>query len=106
MDLSLPFQQVVTDNARVAIVLPEGATNIRVKNMGGGMEEEEERSRRFTFLDSSYGGGRPVVRLRKRNVVPGRPLRVQVQRRPRPTLGVGQSGWEGARWRISATFFF
>ena len=88
VDVSLPFTQVATDDLRVAVVLPEGATDIRVEDMGGGMQEEEERSRRFTFLDSWYGGGRPVVRLHKRNLAPQQRLRIQVGTRtntnPRP----------------------
>lgn len=77
VDVGLPFHQAATDDLHVAVVLPEGATHIRVSKQGG-MEEDANRSRRFTFLDSSFGGGRPVVRLRKRNLVPQQRLRVQV----------------------------
>lgn len=80
VDISLPFTQVAADSLRVAVVLPEGATDIRVDDMVGGTQEEEERSRRFTFLDSWYGGGRPVVRLRKHNLAPQQRLRVQVDK--------------------------
>lgn len=78
VDVGLPFHQAATDDLHVAVVLPEGATHIRVSKQGG-MEEDANRSRRFTFLDSSFGGGRPVVRLRKRNLVPQQRLRVQIQ---------------------------
>lgn len=48
------------------IVLPEGASNVQVQ---APYDAEVSHSRRYTFLDSSATGGRPVVVLKKSNLV-------------------------------------
>lgn len=69
LDIEFPpsFDAAAVDFLRTKVVLPEGATNIHVQtpyDVGG-----PEFTRRFTFLDSWLGGGRPVITLEKRNLV-------------------------------------
>jgi oligosaccharyltransferase complex subunit alpha (ribophorin I) len=89
LDIELPpaFDAAVVDSLRTKIVLPEGARNVRVRApydvVFAGQDASEDapvgRERRFTFLDSSFGGGRPVVTLEKANVVAEHYQAVQVE---------------------------
>jgi oligosaccharyltransferase complex subunit alpha (ribophorin I) len=62
---NVPFQDAVVDEYTVKVVLPEGATDIRVE--WPLQTVSESRSTRFTYLD--FVTGRPVLKLRARNVV-------------------------------------
>ncbi|KAK9844794.1 hypothetical protein WJX74_006918 [Apatococcus lobatus] len=65
LPLSSPLQGVIVDDLTVKVVLPEGASNIRpstpfpMQTSGDG--------RKFSYLDTT---GRPVLTLRKINLVP------------------------------------
>ncbi|KAF0696820.1 Aste57867_12482 [Aphanomyces stellatus] len=67
MDFGTCIQEAAVDAATLKVILPEGATNIRVH-----MPFEVssiQHTRRLTYLDAS-DVGRPVVVVRKLNVVP------------------------------------
>lgn len=68
-DLPPYLRGAVTDDLTVKVVLPEGSTDLRVDHPLGDYHVEESTSRRFTYLDSSFGGGRPVLILHMKNVV-------------------------------------
>lgn len=68
-DLPPYLRGAVTDDLTVKIVLPEGSTDVRVDHPLGDYHVEQSTSRRFTYLDSSFGGGRPVLVLHMKNVV-------------------------------------
>lgn len=61
------FQDVWIENMEIKVVLPEGCTDINVQLPYEVTEQFD--SRRFTYLDSTLTGGRPVVTIRARNVV-------------------------------------
>lgn len=50
----------------VQVVLPEGCTDIKVNVP---YETAQTWTRRFTFLDTNFNGGRPVLTIRSKNVV-------------------------------------
>lgn len=64
---SVPFSEVWVEDLTVKVVLPEWASDVQVTLPFG--VDEERRTSRLTFLDTSASGGRPVVVLTKRNVV-------------------------------------
>lgn len=64
---SVPFSELWVEELTVKVVLPEWATNMQVQ-LPFDVDEEYQTSR-LTFLDTSLSGGRPVVVLKKRNVV-------------------------------------
>jgi len=64
---SVPFTELWVEDLTVKVVLPEWATDVQVK-MPFDVDEEYQTSR-LTFLDTSVSGGRPVVVIKKRNVV-------------------------------------
>lgn len=68
-DLPPYLRGAVTDDLTVKVVLPEGSTDVRVDHPFGDYGLEQSSSRRFTYLDSSFGGGRPVLILRMASVV-------------------------------------
>ena len=53
-------------HAHVQVVLPEGCTDIKVNVP---YETAQTWTRRFTFLDTNFNGGRPVLTIRSKNVV-------------------------------------
>mmetsp|Transcript_16718 Transcript_16718/g.16817 ORF Transcript_16718/g.16817 Transcript_16718/m.16817 type:complete len:453 (+) Transcript_16718:63-1421(+) len=61
------FEDVWVEDMETKIVLPEGCTDIQV-NVPYAVEQTW--SRRFTFLDSVLNGGRPVVTLKAKKLVP------------------------------------
>ena len=65
-DFFTVFEGVWVDEMEIKVVLPEGCTDIDVDVP---YEVQEERTRRFTYLDSEMNGGRPVIILRAKNVV-------------------------------------
>jgi len=67
VSFSSPFKTPVTELMTTKIALPEGAYDIRLE-----LPYEVDSTyleRRFTYLDSSIFGGRPVQAFTKRNVV-------------------------------------
>lgn len=62
-----PFSDVWVDDMEIKVVLPEGCTDIDVKVPHSGVERDS--AVRFTYLDSEFNGGRPVVILRAQNLV-------------------------------------
>jgi oligosaccharyltransferase complex subunit alpha (ribophorin I) len=64
---SVPYSEVWVEELTVKVVLPEWATDLKVE-LPFEVDEEEQVSR-LTYLDTSLSGGRPVVVLKKRNVV-------------------------------------
>jgi len=68
MEFSVPFPTVWVKELTVKVILPEGAKDIKADIPFE--VDEESRSSRLTYLDSAViGGGRPIVVLRKKNVV-------------------------------------
>ncbi|CAM9253618.1 unnamed protein product, partial [Heterosigma akashiwo] len=80
-DFGIPFKDVWVEDHQVKVILPEGATDIEVRVP---FEVEEGRSSRATYLDTPLMGGRPIVTLRKLNVVRehNRPFTVSYTFRP------------------------
>lgn len=64
---SVPFPEVWVEDLTVKVVLPEWAADVRVEIPFS--VDDEHQTHRLTFLDSSLSGGRPVLILKKRNVV-------------------------------------
>src|SRR5688572_13362333 len=62
----VPFEDVWVEEMTLKFVLPEGATNVKVQAPYGA---EVSTTRRFTFLDAAFTGGRPVITLKKSNLV-------------------------------------
>lgn len=64
IDFGSPLDGVIVDELIVKVVLPEGASNLQVSLP---FEVHQGLDRKFTYLDST---GRPVLILKKNNVVP------------------------------------
>eukprot|EP00878_Enallax_costatus_P023618 GHUV01025125.1.p1 GENE.GHUV01025125.1~~GHUV01025125.1.p1 ORF type:complete len:457 (+),score=118.13 GHUV01025125.1:677-2047(+) len=64
-DFSTSFDDLWVEQLEVRVVLPEGATNIKTTLPFEGVEQSWDK--KFTYLDTA---GRPVLVLRKSNVVP------------------------------------
>jgi oligosaccharyltransferase complex subunit alpha (ribophorin I) len=60
------FEDVWVEDMEIKVVLPEGCTDIKVDVP---YEVEQSWTRRYTFLDTNFNGGRPVLTLRAKNVV-------------------------------------
>ena len=60
------FEDVWVEDMEIKVVLPEGATDIKVEVP---YPVEQSWTRRFTYLDSQFNGGRPVLTLRGKNIV-------------------------------------
>lgn len=73
-DAYIPFDEVWVEDLTTKVVLPEGATNCRIvstpSSVQATVETDVSNSRRFTYLDSSIGGGKPVINIRQSNLVP------------------------------------
>lgn len=67
MDFFSSFLDVWVEDLELKVVLPEGCTDIRVNVP---YEVEQSWTTRFTYLDSALNGGRPVLKLKARNLVP------------------------------------
>jgi oligosaccharyltransferase complex subunit alpha (ribophorin I) len=64
----VPFEDVWVGDMTVKVILPEGVKNVEVSLPFE--VEEQSMSRRFTYLDTEWMGGRTVVVLKKHNLVP------------------------------------
>jgi oligosaccharyltransferase complex subunit alpha (ribophorin I) len=60
------FEDVWVEDMEIKVVLPEGATDIKVEMP---YPVEQSWTRRFTYLDSQFNGGRPVLTLKGKNIV-------------------------------------
>merc|ERR1712154_375743 len=67
VSFGIPFKEPVTDSLVTRIALPEGAHDVKVICPYDIMMEPE--SKRFTYLDTIIGGGRPLITFRKTNVI-------------------------------------
>jgi oligosaccharyltransferase complex subunit alpha (ribophorin I) len=61
------FDDVWVEDMEIKVVLPEGCSDIKV-NVPYAVEQS--RTTRFTYLDSKFNGGRPVVIIKAKNIVP------------------------------------
>jgi len=61
------FEDVWVEEMETKVVLPEGATDIQVDVP---YSVEQSTSRRFTYLDSQLNGGRPVLTIKAKKLVP------------------------------------
>jgi oligosaccharyltransferase complex subunit alpha (ribophorin I) len=69
LDWITPFANVVTDELTFQVILPEGCTDIKSNGAEIGLEGPVYETR-LTYLDSKwFGGGRPVLKFFKKNVV-------------------------------------
>jgi oligosaccharyltransferase complex subunit alpha (ribophorin I) len=75
MKFGMPFSALWAEDLTVKVVLPEGARNISVSVP---FDVESSQTRRFTYLDTPFLGGRPVIVLHKQNVVSEHNLNFQV----------------------------
>eukprot|EP00753_Platysulcus_tardus_P022673 PLAT9879.1.p1 GENE.PLAT9879.1~~PLAT9879.1.p1 ORF type:complete len:448 (+),score=261.76 PLAT9879.1:15-1358(+) len=66
VDFGLPVDGIVTDDLTVKVILPEGATDVKVDTPTSHVSVEH--GKRFTYLDTPMNG-RPVLTLKKSNVV-------------------------------------
>jgi oligosaccharyltransferase complex subunit alpha (ribophorin I) len=60
------FEEVFIDEMEIKVILPEGSSNIEVNVP---YKVEQERTTRYTYLDSKVNGGRPVITLKAKNIV-------------------------------------
>jgi len=67
VSFGIPFKDPVTELLITRIALPEGAHDVKVICPYDIIMEPE--SKRFTYLDSVIGGGRPLITFSKTNVV-------------------------------------
>merc|ERR1712176_1211062 len=67
VSFGIPFKEPVTDLLITRIALPEGAHDVKVICPYDIMMEAE--SKRFTYLDTMIGGGRPLITFSKTNVI-------------------------------------
>ncbi|CAM9200024.1 unnamed protein product, partial [Chrysoparadoxa australica] len=76
LQFGVPFSVMWVEDLTVKVVLPEGAKDVKV-SVPFELDDIKE-ARRFTYLDSPLLGGRPVVILRKHNVVSDHNINVTV----------------------------
>eukprot|EP01084_Bolivina_argentea_P232892 392401_1 len=67
ISFNIPFKDPVTDLLITIIALPEGAHDVKVICPYDILLELE--SKRFTYLDTIIGGGRPLITFKKTNVI-------------------------------------
>merc|ERR1712176_1723029 len=67
VSFAIPFKEPVADLLITRIALPEGAHDVKVICPYDIMMEAE--SKRFTYLDTMIGGGRPLITFKKKNVI-------------------------------------
>ena len=60
------FEDVWVNEMEIKVVLPEGCTDIKVNVP---YETSQAWTRRYTFLDTNFNGGRPVLTLKSKNIV-------------------------------------
>jgi len=73
------FKDVWVEDMEVKVILPEGAADIKVDVPY--VIAEHSRTTRFTYLDSKLGGGRPVLILKAKNLVPEHDKQVTISYR-------------------------
>mmetsp|Transcript_13654 Transcript_13654/g.18686 ORF Transcript_13654/g.18686 Transcript_13654/m.18686 type:complete len:450 (+) Transcript_13654:22-1371(+) len=66
-DFFTVFNEVWVEDMEIKVILPEGCSDIKVSVP---YEVEQSRTTRFTYLDSDLNGGRPVIILKAKNIVP------------------------------------
>ena len=67
MDFFGALQEVWVEEAEIKVILPEGCADIQVSVP---YPAEQAWTRRYTYLDTAANGGRPVLKLTARNLVP------------------------------------
>jgi len=67
ISFGIPFKEPVTDELITRVALPEGAHDVKVVCPYD--IDIEPESKRFTYLDTVIGGGRPLITFRKKNVI-------------------------------------
>ena len=67
VSFGIPFKDPVTDLLITRIALPEGAHDVKVICPYDILMETE--SKRYTYLDTMIGGGRPLITFSKTNVI-------------------------------------
>lgn len=60
------FRDVWVEDLEIKVILPEGCENI---NVNVPYSVKQEWSKRYTYLDYEFNGGRPVVTLHAKNIV-------------------------------------
>jgi len=81
MNFGVPYEAVSCDHLEVKVVLPEGAYDIEVDVP---FDVRMTNDRRFTYVDSKFMGGRPVIIFEKDNVVKEHNVPFTVTYRVRP----------------------
>eukprot|EP00611_Tribonema_gayanum_P016968 TRINITY_DN29478_c0_g1_i1.p1 TRINITY_DN29478_c0_g1~~TRINITY_DN29478_c0_g1_i1.p1 ORF type:complete len:475 (-),score=115.55 TRINITY_DN29478_c0_g1_i1:43-1467(-) len=66
MEFGVPFEELWVEDLTIKVILPEGARDVRADVP---FTVETSQTRRHTYLDSPLLGGRPVLIMRKANVV-------------------------------------
>lgn len=78
VDFNTAFRNVWVEDMEMKVILPEGCTDIEVHSP---YPAEESRAVRYTYLDSTLNGGRPVIILRARNLVEEHSKKVEISYR-------------------------
>lgn len=74
-DFFTSFDDVWVEDMELKVILPEGCEDVQVS---APYEVEQARTTRFTYLDSELNGGRPVLILRAKNLVPEHDKQVHI----------------------------
>ena len=75
VDFFTGFDDVWVEDMELKVVLPEGCEDITVD---APYVVEQSRTKRYTYLDSEFNGGRPVLVLRGKNLVPEHDKQVRI----------------------------
>jgi oligosaccharyltransferase complex subunit alpha (ribophorin I) len=75
VDFFTAFDNVWVEDMELKVILPEGCEDVKVE---APYQVEQSHTRRFTYLDSELNGGRPVVVLRAKNLVPEHDKQVHI----------------------------
>mmetsp|Transcript_9360 Transcript_9360/g.27477 ORF Transcript_9360/g.27477 Transcript_9360/m.27477 type:complete len:472 (-) Transcript_9360:357-1772(-) len=81
MSFGVPYESISSDAIEVKVILPEGAYDVEVDVP---FDVEMESDRRFTYLDTRFMGGRPVMIMKKKNVVKDHNVPFTVSYKMRP----------------------
>eukprot|EP00981_Chlorochromonas_danica_P014412 scaffold7957_cov129-Ochromonas_danica.AAC.1 len=77
VDFYTPFRDVWVEDLELKVILPEGCDDIQV-HQPSSVTVQESRTVRYTFLDSKWNGGRPVIILKARNLVQEHDQKVEI----------------------------
>ena len=66
VDFFVPFEDVWVEDLEIKVVLPEGCSDVKVDLP---YPADMAWTRRYTYLDSVFNGGRPVLTVRAKNLV-------------------------------------